>query len=100
MAQLAVNIGKEGTENPLQCDEAYFNGSHLRCIGYKTLALFLYHPAMLYILRLAIMEVKSKSTCEISFFWKLFNEALSQITERDYKFNMKATLVDERMVPN
>ena len=44
------------------------------------------------ILRLATMEVKNKLTYEISLFWKLFSEILSQITERDYP---KALMMDE-----
>ena len=64
-------------------------------MGYKTLALFVYHPAMQYILRSSIMEVKSESTHEISLFQKLFNEVLSQITQADYKFNPKAIMADE-----
>ena len=31
----------------------------------------------------------------IKSFWKLFNEILSQITERDYTFNHKAIMVGE-----
>ena len=47
------------------------------------------------ILRLATTEVKSESTCEISLFWKLVNEVLSQITGRDYQFNPHPIIVDE-----
>ena len=65
------------------------------CVGYKTLALFIYIPVMWCILRLATMEVKNESTHEIILFWKLFNEILSQITERGHKFNPKAILMDE-----
>ena len=66
-----------------------------QCVGYKTLALFVYHPAMQHILRLATMEVKNESTHEITVFWDLFNEILSDIKSRDYKFNLKAIMVDE-----
>ena len=59
------------------------------------LALFVYHPAMWNIIRLATMEVKIELTHEISLFWKLCNEVLSQITYRDYKFKAKAIMVDE-----
>ena len=41
------------------------------------------------------MEVKNESTCEISLFWKLFNEILSEIMERDHTFNPKVIIVDE-----
>ena len=37
LAWLAVDMDQEGPENPLQDEEAYFDGSHLQCIGYKRL---------------------------------------------------------------
>ena len=95
MAQLAIDMDQDGLEHPLQGEEAYFDGCHSRCAGCKTLALFVYHSAMCHILRLATMEVKSKSTHEISIFWELFNEILSEIKGRNYKFNPKSIMVDE-----
>ena len=67
MAQLAINMDQNGPEHPLQAKDAYFDGCHSRCAGYKTLALFVYHMAMCCILRLAMMEVKSESTQDNSF---------------------------------
>ena len=49
------------------------------------------------ILRLATVEVKSESTCEITVFWELFNEILSDIKGRDYKFNLRAIMVTENV---
>ena len=95
MAQLAIDMDQDGLEHPLQGEEAYFNGCHSRCAGYKTLALFVYHAAMHHILRLVMMEVKSESTHEISIFWELFNQILSEIKGRNYKFNPKSIMVDE-----
>ena len=79
MAQLAIDMDQNGPEHPLQGKEAYFDGCHSRCTGYKMLTLFVYHTAMCRILRLATMEVKSESTQEISLFWELFNQILSEI---------------------
>ena len=45
LGQLAVDMDQEGPKNPSQGEEAYFDGSHSQCIGYKTLELFVYHPA-------------------------------------------------------
>ena len=42
------------------------------------------------------MEVKSESTHEISIFWELFNEILSEIKGRNYKFNPKSIMVHEK----
>ena len=58
MAQLAIDMDQDGLEHPLQGEEAYFDGCYPQCIGYNTLALFVYHPAMWHILRLDTMEVK------------------------------------------
>ena len=89
MAQLAIDMEQDGLEHPLQGEEAYFDCCHPRCAGHKTLALFVYHTAMSYLLRLAVMEAKSKSTCEITisgscsvkFLVKLRGEITSLIPE-------------------
>ena len=57
---ILVDMDQEGSENPLYGEEAYFDGFHLQCVSYKTLAF--YHPAMQCILRIATMEVKTEST--------------------------------------
>ena len=51
-------------------------------------------PCSVY-LRLATMEVKNEFTFEIIVFLELFNEILSDIKGRDYKFNPRAITVDE-----
>ena len=68
MAQLAIDMDQDGPDHPLQGEEAYFDGCHSQCVGNKTSALFIYHPAMQYILRLATMEVKNESTNEKKTF--------------------------------
>ena len=57
MAQLAIDMDQDSPELPLQGEEAYFDGCHSRCVGYKTLAIFVYHTVMWHILRLTTMEV-------------------------------------------
>ena len=81
MAHVTIDMDQDGPENPLHGEQAYFDGSHLWCVGYKMLALFVYHPVRLHILRLTTMEVKGELTPEITLLWKLFNEVLSQITK-------------------
>ena len=46
MTQLEIDVEQKGPEHPLQDEEAYFNGCHSCCVAYKTLELFVYHPAM------------------------------------------------------
>ena len=95
MAQLTNDMDQDSPEHPVQGEEAYFDGCHSRCAGYKTLALFVYHIAMHHIYRLAMMEAKSEATHEISIFWGLFNEILSKIKGRNYKFNPRSIMADE-----
>ena len=96
MVWLAIDMDQESLEHPLQAEDAYFDGCHSECAGCKTLALSVYHPAKWHILRLATMEVISESMQEITVFWELFNEILSDIKGRDYKFNPRARMVDEK----
>ena len=50
MAQLAIDMDQNGPEHPLQGEEAYFDGCHSRCVGYKTLALFyITRPCIVYL---------------------------------------------------
>ena len=98
MVQLAIDMDQDGQEHPLQGEEAHFDGCHSRCAGYKALALFVYHTAMYHILTLATIEAKCESTHERTIFWELFNEILSDIKGRNYKFNPRAIMVDENSV--
>ena len=50
---------------------------------------------MQHILKLYTIGVKRKSMHEISVFWELLNEILSDIKGRDYKFNLRAIMVEE-----
>ena len=78
----------EGPEHILQLEKAYFDAMHTRVYGFKTLAMWLIHPAMKQILRLASMELRSKNYIDISLFLRLFNEMLAEISKRPgYKFN-------------
>ena len=46
--------------------------------------------------RVATREVKTESTWEISFFWKLLKEVLGEIMyTENWKFNQKAIIVDK-----
>ena len=50
---------------------------------------------MCHICRLATMGAKSESSHEISIFWELFNEILSEIKGRNYKLNPRLIMGDE-----
>ena len=96
MLLLAAEMDQSGEQNPMQQEAAYFDGSHSRCVGFKTLGLFVLHPGMRCLVRLASMEVRTESTKNIAMFWKLFNEALSEATGKPGTiFNPYIIMVDE-----
>ena len=94
MAQLTIDIDQEEPEHPLQCEEAYFDRSHLQCVSCIT---HIIHVSSSHVehTKVSCFEGKNKSTREISLFWKLFKEILSEMTEKDYTFNPKAIMVSK-----
>ena len=80
---------------PLQNEAIFLDASHLRCIGFKSLALWVYHPGMRKLLYLATIEVQQESTNNIALFFRLFNEVLSKVSGiPDYKFNPALFMFD------
>ena len=69
--------------NTLQLEDAYFDGAHSRCQGSISLGLWLFHRSMHRILKMAAMEVRSESQENISYFWKLWNEVLQIVGDKD-----------------
>ena len=96
MGEIALQMDVEGPENILQLENAYFDATHTRVYGFKTFAMWLIHPAMKQILRLASMELRSENYIDISLFLRLFNEMLAEISNRPgYKFNPRYFVCDE-----
>ena len=88
MGEMALLMDVKGPENILQLENAYFDVMHTRVYGFKTFVMWLIHPAMKQILRLASMELCSENYLDISLFLHLFNEMLAEISDRPgYKFN-------------
>ena len=94
---VALQMDQDGEQNPLQEEDAFFDGCHSRCTDFISLGLWVQHPSMHCLLRLASMEVKSESTENICLFFKLLNEMLQIIgkKDKDYKFNPKHIMCDE-----
>ena len=44
--QLAIDMDIDGPENPLQLEDAYFDGSHSRCTDFVSLGLWVMHAPM------------------------------------------------------
>ena len=96
MAKMALDMDVDGEPNLLQMENAYFDATHSRVYGFKSLGLWLIHPAMKKILCLASMEIRSEHHEQISLFFKLFNEILSIVKEESgYKFNPRYFVCDE-----
>ena len=95
--KVALMMDQDAEDNPLQKEDAYFDGCHSRCTGFISLGLWVQHPSMWRVLRLASMEVRSEATEDIAIFFKLFNEMLQIVgkKDKDYKFNPRYILCDE-----
>ena len=95
--KVALQMDQDGEENPLQQEDAFFDGCHSRCTGFISLGLWVQHPSMRRVIRLASMEVRSEATEDIVIFFKLINEMLQIVgkKEKGYKFNPRYILCDE-----
>ena len=95
--KVALMMDQDAEDNPLQNEDAYFDGCHSRCTGFISLGLWVQHPSMHSVLRLACMEVRSEATEDIAIFFKLLNEMLQILgkKDKDYKFNPQYILCVE-----
>ena len=103
MAEIALQMDQDGKDNILQMENAYFDAAHMRVFGFKTFALWLLHPAMKQVLRLASMELCSENYVEIANFFILFNMMLAQVkmnldisSTPDILFVMKEVLITKQ----
>ena len=85
-----------GKRSQLAYEKAYFDGMHKRVRGFKTLTLWLHHPALRKMKRLATMDVQRENKEMVALFFELFNEALREYTgDKNYKFNPTMIVTDE-----
>ena len=70
--------------NPLQMEDAYFDGAHSRCLGFISL------------IQLVVMKVRGETQENIGTFWQLWNRVLRIIRDKDneYIFNPHHIMVD------
>ena len=96
LAKIAIQMDVNGEPNLLQLENAYFDATHTRVYGFKSLGMWLLHPAMKKMLRLASMEIRSENYRDIALFLTLFNEMLATVkNEPGYKFNPRYFVCDE-----
>ena len=95
--KVALQMDQDGEENPLQQENAFFDRCHSQCTGFTSVGLWVQHPSMHRVIRLASMKVRSEATEDIAIFFKLINEMLQIVgkKEKGYKFNPRYILCDE-----
>ena len=97
MAQLAISMDVDSPEKSvLQEENAYFNAMYTCIHGFKSLGLWMCHPAVRKILRLASMDICSENVKDIAMFFYLFNEILQKESGNlNYKFNQQTFMCDK-----
>ena len=96
MVGLAIQMDVKGPENMLQEENAYFDATHTRVHGFKSLGLWLFHPTMRKVFRLASMDLRTEHSKDIALFFTLLNEMLQKVRGKpDHKFNPCYFLCDE-----
>ena len=97
MVGIAIMMDINNPEvNPLQFENCYFDATHKRTQGFKSLGLWTFHPAMKKILHLASMEIRTENTHDIAQFFRFFNEIVAKEKKvPGYKFNPRCFICDE-----
>ena len=94
--EIALNMDIDGEENILQLENAYFDATHSPIQNFKSLGMWLVHPVMKKVLRLASMDIRSENHKYIALFFRLFNKMLAEVKgEENYKFNPWYFVCDE-----
>ena len=80
----------------LQLENAYFDATHSHVQFFKSLGLWLIHPAMKKVLHLASMDIRSEHHKDIALFMTLFNKMLAEVKgDENDKFNPQYFVCDE-----
>ena len=96
MIELAIKMDIDGDENIMQTENAYFDATHSRVHGFKSFGLWVYHPSMQHILRLASMEIRSENSKDITQFFNLINELVAKVSKTEGKmFNPRTFMCDK-----
>jgi len=93
--QIAVDMDREGN-SPLGMEYCHLDGNHKRCPGYKTITLWVYHPYVRQMCKIAIMEAEAEDTASINIFWETLNMAIQEFTGNpSAKFRPHGYMMDE-----
>lgn len=72
-AQLALSMEYNG-DGILNDQYCFADAKHDRCTGFKTLTLWVFHPVMRKLVKLATMESAKEDSKAVAMFWNLLNE--------------------------
>ena len=73
-AEVCVQMDRNNCEHPLSKEFCFLDAVHSRCQGFKTLTLWVWHPALNELINLATMECETESSVIIQMFWNNLNE--------------------------
>ena len=80
----------------LSTERVFFDGSHKRCKGFKTITVAFYHPLVRKMVKILTIDVKSETSESFVVMWELLNECLQKLTKnKNYKFNPTGWMADE-----
>ena len=87
-AQMMVDIDCDGPDNCLKGSVVFMDGAHGHTYGFITYVLWVYHPMLQKMLRLAMMDIRTENTAALTTFWELCLEMLREFTgDPKYIFN-------------
>lgn len=87
-AKVAIAMDRSQQMSSVQADTAYFDAVHNKVDGFKTIALWCYHPGLQRMYRLAVMDARGETAEEMVIFWNNFNDMLREVTGNPhYLFN-------------
>lgn len=72
-ANLGISMDRNGS-GLLRDQYCYVDAKHNRCDGFKTITLWVYHPLIRKVVKLATMESKKEDTDSLVKFWSNWNE--------------------------
>ena len=93
--QIAIDMDREG-DNLLREEYCHLDGNHKRCAGYTTITLWMYHPYLRNMNKIATMEVETESKSSMGIFWDTLNEAIKEFTGNpNARFRPHGYMMDE-----
>ena len=85
-----------GKRSMLSFEKTYFDGMHKRVRGFKTFTLWVHHPGLRRMKRLASMDCKRETQDMVALFFEHFNSTLQDYTgDPNYQFNPIMLVTDE-----